>query len=610
MAENILIGLAGIIVIGIGAQWLAWRLRLPAIMILLVFGFLAGPVTGFINPEKLLGDLLLPIVSISVAIILFEGGLTLKIGDLRVVGREVRNLITTGALITWGISAVAAHFIVGLDLALAILLGAILVVTGPTVIGPLLRQVRPIRPVAAILRWEGIVIDPIGAMLAVLVFGAIIAGETGDATGILIIGVLKTVLIGGAIGLLGAGLIVLMLKHYWIPDFLQNPLALIIVVSAHITSNLFQSDSGLLAVTVMGIVLANQKFVTIKHLVEFKENLRVLLLSGLFIILAARLQLIQLNQMLSLNSLIFLATIIFVARPLAVIVSTLGSGLNWRERLFISCIAPRGVVAAAVASVFALALVGVGTPQATLLVPLTFLVIIGSVTFCGITAFALARWLRVAQPYPQGILIAGAHPWTHTLALALQEYGFRVVLVDNNWENITAARLAGLFTYYGSILAGDIKDKIDLDGIGRMLALTSNDEVNALACLHFADSFGRSEVYQLFSKDMTEGRQETVSHHQRGRLLFGSGITYSMLYGRFALGATIKKTTLTEEFDYKDYVAVHGVMAIPLFLINPPDELIIITKDNPPRARSGQTLISLAIPPVENNKLSENNSKK
>ncbi len=591
MVEHPLIAISGIIVLGIAAQWLAWRLRFPSILLLLIFGFAAGPATGLLDPDALLGNLLLPIVSVGVAVILFEGGLSLRITELREIGGVVRNLITVGTLATWLISAGAAHFILGLDFALSVLLGAIVVVTGPTVIVPLLRHVRPVGQVGSILKWEGILIDPIGAMLAVLVFEAILPGGFQGAATLAAIGFFKTVFIGGVVGVIGAGIMFLLLKHRRIPDFLQNAVSLAVVVSVFTASNWFQAESGLLAVTVMGVALANQKTVTVKHIVEFKENLRVLLIASLFVLLAARLQLSDLAH-LGLSSLAFLGVLIFIARPVAVALSTVKSGLSWRERFFLSWMAPRGIVAAAVASIFALSLAEAGYPQAERLVPLTFMVIIGTVTIYGLTASPLARWLKLSEPHPQGVLIAGAHPWARAIAKALQAQGYQVLIIDTNRVDISAARMDGLPTYYGSVFSEYILDEIELGGIGRLLALTSNDEVNSLAALHFADVFSRAEVYQLPPED------EAVSAHLRGRLLFRTGITYTELEQRFARGEEIKTTKLTPEFDYKAFQARYGETEIPLFLINENGNLVVLTKDSQPEPRSGQLLISL-VSPVE-----------
>jgi NhaP-type Na+/H+ or K+/H+ antiporter len=595
MAEHILLGLASIIVLGIGAEWLAWRLRLPSILVLLIFGIVAGPVIGFLNPDALLGDLLLPIVSLAVAIILFEGGLNLRVSELRQVGGVVRKLITVGALVTWLIGAGAAYFLLNLDFAMALLLGAILVVSGPTVIMPLLRHLRPSGQLGSVLKWEGVVIDPIGAILAVLVFEAILAGGFREAAAVTVIGLLKTIVIGGGIGMLGAMLMVLLLRRFWIPDFLHGAISLTLVIGVFATSNLLRTDSGLLAATVMGIYLANQKTVSVRHIVQFKENLRVLLISSLFILLSARLQVSYLGY-ISIGSLAFLGVLMVIARPASVVLSTIRSGLSWRERAFLSWMAPRGIVAAAVSSVFALRLVEAGYPQSELLLPITFMVIIFTVTIYGLTASPVARWLKVAEPNPQGVLLVGANSWAQAMASALQAEGYRVLVVDDNWANVSNARMAGLPTFYASILSQYALDEIELGGIGRMLALTSDNEFNSLAALQFTDAFGRSEVYQLSPESEEKGPRAMLSQHLQGRLLFGTGITYMYLSRRFAEGAAIRTTKLTQEFDYDAFQALYGEEAIPLFLIGQSGNLMVFTRDNPPNPRPGQTLISLVNP--------------
>ncbi len=595
--EHLLVGLASIVVLGVGSQWLAWRLRLPAILILLVAGFVAGPVAGFIRPDALLGDLLLPIVSLSVAVILFEGGLSLDIAELKQVGRIVRNLIIIGVPVTWFLATVLAYLLPGLDLELAILFGAILVVTGPTVIIPLLRHIRPDVRVGTAVKWEGIVNDPIGAILAVLVFEAVVAGGFEQGLAVAGLGVLKAALTGGAFGLAGAGVVVLLLRRYWIPDYLQSPVALTVVILIFAASNQIQAESGLLAVTLMGIALASQQFVTVRHIVEFKENLRVLLISVLFIILAARLPLRDPDYM-SAGSLAFLAGLILVVRPAAIAISTWRSKFNWRERIFLGFIAPRGIVAAAVASVFAYELVRLGDTSAARLVPLTFLVIVGTVAFYGIVTPLLARWLGVATPNPQGMLIVGAASWVRDMSKALDQQGVRVMLADSNWGNVAAARRAGLKAHYANVLTEQALERLELelDGIGRLLALTPNDEVNALTAIHFGDIFERSQTYQVVPKKR-EGREDPgIPQHLRGRFLFRPEATHEHLSSRFASGAVIKTNKLTEEFDFDGFLALYGESAIPMFAIGESGRVQVLTAVSPPTPKSGQTLISLVDP--------------
>lgn len=600
MAEELLIGLASIIALGILAQWLAWRLHLPSILLLLIFGFVAGPLAGVVNPDAIFGDLLFPLVSVSVAIILFEGGLSLRLDELRKGGRIIRNLTTVGVLITWVLTTAAAHFVVGIELWPAILLGAILVVSGPTVIIPLLRQVRPRGNVGSIVKWEGIVNDPIGAILAVLVFEVIVHGEMGKGTALIIFGAAKALIFGGLIGLLGAGIIIILLKRYLIPDFLQNAVALMIVVMVYVACNAIQSESGLLAVTVMGVILANQKYVSIKHIYEFKETLRVLLISSLFIILAARISIGEM-ALTRPSSWIFVALLIVVVRPVMVFASTIRCGLSWRERAFISWMAPRGIVAAAVISVFAIRLIEIGFVNCSFLVPLTFQVIVGTVAIYGLTAPYVARFLGVAQANPQGVLFAGAQGWAQSLAAKLKDEGFQVVLVDTNWANISSARSKGLRAYYANILSENLFYDLQLDGIGRLMAMTPNDEVNSLAALHFNDIFEKSELYQLYPSGKNRRNQRSkIPKHLRGRFLFDNKVDYNYLEARFRDGAIVKKTTITEEFSFEDFKARYGENVLPLFAIRE-GRLKVFTDEEEPEPRPDEILISLVEPTFEGN---------
>jgi len=591
VTEHLLIAVASIITLGIAAEWFAWRIGLPSILVLLVFGFLAGPLIGFLDPDVMLGDLLFPIVSISVAVILFEGGASLRISELREIGGVVRNLVSIGAAITWVSTSTAGYVLLGLDPTAAALLGAILVVTGPTVIVPLLRQMRPVPQVASTLKWEGILIDPIGAVLAVLVFEVVLAGGVEKATAAVLLVLLKTLLIGGLMTALGVGILVLLMDRQWVPEFLQSPLALMVVIAAFAASNVMQSESGLLTATLMGVALANQKAVEVRHILEFKENLRVLLISSLFILLAARLELSDLAG-IGWPELAFLAALVLVIRPLSVAVSTFGSELEWRERAMVAFVAPRGIVAAAVASIFALELAHAGY-EAYQLVSLTFMVIIGTVAIYGLGSRPVARLLGVSKPDPQGILFVGAHPWALRIAGAVQREGFNVCLADTNYSNIADARMEGLPTYFGSTLTEAALDTIDLDGIGRVLALTANDEVNSLTAVNFTEIFGKREVYQIPPEKFTAGSKQVVSKHLRGRFLFDGTASYWDLTARFDAGADVKTTNLTDEFDFQKFKE-RNPDAIPLFLIDRNGKLTVFTVLAPPAPVAGTRIMAIA----------------
>jgi len=596
--EAVALELTGVVALGIGAYWLAWRLHVPSILFLLIGGFVAGGVLGLIDPDALLGELLFPIVSLSVAIILFEGGLSLDVAELSEIGVVLRRLVTAGALVTWVGSALLAHLVLGFDLPLATLLGALLVVTGPTVIVPLLRHVRPADRIGSIVRWEGIVNDPIGAILAVLVFEVVLSGgfETvPDAA----LGILKAAGAGGGLGLAGAAVLVFVLKRYWVPDFLQNPAALAVALSVFTISNLVQTESGLLAVTVMGSAVASQRIVPIRHIIEFKETLRVLLISVLFVLLAARVTPAVVVSS-GMASLLFIGGLILFVRPASVAVSTVGSELSWRERGFLAVMAPRGIVAAAVSSLFALELARAGYPGAERLASVTFVVIVGTVAVYGLSAAPVARWLGVASPNPQGLLIVGAEPWVRALAMVLHGKGIKVLLVDSNWAHVAAARRFGLPAHYGNILSEHVMDELELDGIGRLLALTSNHEVNSLAALHFSEVFGRSKVYQLPPGGGERGRlQQAIPTHLRGRFLFAREATHGVIADRFDAGAVIKGTGLTESFDFDDLRRQHGEDTLPLFALKESGELVVFAATDKIAPKPGHVVISLISGPPE-----------
>lgn len=592
MPENLLFPLAAVVVVGVASQWIAWRLQLPSILLLLIVGFLVGPVAGLIDPDAMFGNLLRPVVSMGVAVILFEGGLSLKFADLRGNGSVVPLLVTVGLACTWAIATVVAWYFLNLNLRVALLLGAILVVSGPTVVMPLLRHIRPEGKAGPILKWEGILIDPIGAMLALVVFEVVLAGHIAESTSQARLVVIRTLLIGGGLGLAGAGALTILLRRFWIPDHLQSPVTLMFVLAIFAGSNFVQEESGLLAVTVAGIAMANQRVTSVRHIVEFKENLTVLLLSGLFVLLAARLKLENIVEV-GWRSAILVGALILVARPLGVLLSTFKSRLNWRERAFLAWMAPRGIVAAAVAALFALRLQAEGVPQSSQLLSLTFVVITGTVLVYGLTGLPVAKWLNLAKPNPQGVLIVGAHRWARNIARALRSDTRPVTLVDSDWNNVHSAREEGLQAVQVNILSEHLEDDLDLGGIGRILAITPNSELNTLAALHFTEIFGRANVYQLAPSKNAGQTSKAYPRHLGGRLLFSRGCTYEFLSGQFNNGATLEVVELTDEKDYEQYRAWKGALTLPLFAITEEGTITISTSRNPLVPRPGQIVVVL-----------------
>lgn len=596
MNQDLLTTLAGILVLGVGSQWLAWRLGVPSILLLLIAGMTVGPLTQLVEPDKLFGSLLLPVVSLSVGLILFEGGLTLKLRELRTVWGSVAGLLTVGVLITWVLGAMAAALILGLPKGTALLLGAILSVTGPTVIGPLLRHIRPTPQATAVAKWEGIVIDPIGATLALLVFEAsesLHTADYGQATLSALSGLGLTVAIGAGLGTVAAWLLALCLRRFWIPDELHNPVALMAVIATFTLSNQLHEESGLLAVTVMGVILANQKLVPMQRLIEFKESLTVLLIACLFILLSSR---VSLQDVVALGwrGPAFVGAMILIVRPVSVWCSTIGSGLTMAERIFLSWFAPRGIVAAAVASVFAIRLGEGGDPM----VPATFLVIFSTVACYGLTAGPLARWLGLSVIHPQNVLIGGANQFARAVAEVLKSAGFRAVLVDDQYERVRQARLMGLEVCHANLLSELVVDKVSFADLGRFLALTSNDEINSLSATRFREFFGRENVYQLPPLHGTRARDEQDLRHLSGRLLFGSELTYDQLDAAIDAKAVMKVTHLSNEFTFEAFTERYGTLAKPLFVMDG-KRLIIHSVDRKFAPKPGQAIISLVLPAAD-----------
>jgi NhaP-type Na+/H+ or K+/H+ antiporter len=583
---------AGVLALGVAAQWLAWRIRLPAIVLLLVFGFVVRFLVG--PPDKYVpNNLLFPLVSLAVGVILFEGGLGLRLRDIQGTRGVVTRLVTVGILVTWVLTALAARWVLGFSAGIAVLLGALLTVSGPTVIVPLLRQVRLARRVGSVVKWEGIVNDPIGAVLAALVFKATVIGERSANPWFVDLGL--TLLVGIALGGIAAVVIIELLRRYWIPDYLQSPIILAMVVMLFAIANSLQREAGLVTVVLLGVILANQRAVTLKHVIEFKENLRVLLLAALFIALASNVDVgLEALRSLSWRMPAFLAVLMLIIRPAAVLASTLGSDTTWNERLLLSWIHPRGIVAAAVASLLSLELAGSNfAAEGEQFVLVTFLVIVGTVSVYGLTLAPVARRLGLATPDPQGVLFVGASPVVRAIAEGVQTEGIPTLLVDTNHENIAAARMAGLPVCFASIGSEFVQEEIDYGDIGRLLAMTPNDEVNTLAAMEFAERFGRAGVYQLATTAPASERHDRVAAHRRGRTLFRKDAAFDELASRWEAGARIKKTMLTEDFTFDDFRARYGPDAIVLFALDEAGKLIVNTSEGPKTLKARQKVIAL-----------------
>ncbi|KAB7627461.1 cation:proton antiporter [Alkalilimnicola sp. S0819] len=565
MNSHLTTALILVAVLGISAQWLAWRLRWPAIVLLCVFGLLAGPVFGWMVPARDLGELTQPVVQMCVAIILFEGGLSLRWHEFRVASSGVRRLLFPALPFNWLLGSLAAHYIGGLSWPVALVFGAIIVVTGPTVIIPLLRSAGLRRRPASYLKWEGIINDPIGAMLAVLVFQYFHSVGSGPGFGVSVFGGLALGLgVGVALGWLGAQLIALAFIRHWVPEYLKPLVLLMAVLLSFLLSNQVQHEAGLVAVTVFGIVLANRGLADIEEVRRFKEYLTVLLVSAVFILLTANIT-PETLRLLDWRAAALLAAVLFLVRPAAVLLATVRSDMTWRERLLVAWIAPRGIVAAAVAGVFGPEMVAAGYAQAELLMPLIFALVLLTVIVHGFSLDKLARVLDLASSERRGVLIVGATPWSVEFASTLQKLDVSVMVADPSWSRLRGARLGGLRYYYGEILSEDAEERLDLSDIGYLLALTDNDAYNALVCSRFINTFGRENVFQLPTS--VEEQPREMRRTLKGRVLYGRDARYEELLRLHYQGWRFQKTRLTEDYPAESYFTEMDDNAMPLALL-------------------------------------------
>lgn len=581
--------------LGIGAQWLAWRLQWPAIVLLCLFGVLAGPVAGWVVPSRDLGEIVEPVIRLCVAVILFEGGLTLRWHELREAKRGVRRLLFPALPLSWLLGTLAAHYIGGLDWAVALVFGAIIVVTGPTVILPLLRQAGLRRRPASYLKWEGIINDPIGALLAVLVFQYF--AYTGPGGGWqLLAGLAWGATVAAA---LGAGAAVLLAKLFgrgWVPEFLKPPVLLILVFLVYATANMVHQEAGLLATTLMGVVLANVRLSDIEELRRFKEYLTVMLVSVVFILITADLKAETLTH-LNWRALALILAVLVLVRPLAIGLSTIGSDMSWQERCLVGWIAPRGIVAAAVAGVFGPGLVAAGYADAEMLVPLVFSLITATVVLHGFSLGWLARRLDLAAAERRGLLIVGATPWSVELARTLQSLDVTVLIVDSTWQHLRETRLSGIPYFYGEILSEKAEPRLELSDIGYLLAATDNDAYNTLVCSRFIGVFGREHVFQLQPTQDDDSKQ--LTNTLGGHALASKEARYGELLQRYYQGWRFQKTPITDGFSAEDYFSRQGEEAMPLLLLRASRALVLQQNGNVLKPEAGDTMIAFVSPTLQ-----------
>lgn len=583
-----MIELAGIVILGIIAQWVAWRLKLPAILPLILIGLLVGPISTLYtddgskliepiwNGEKGLfpGDGLYYFVSLAISIILFEGGLTLKRSEIRNLGPVITKLITVGTLVTFFGAGLAAHYIFDLSWQMSFLFSALIIVTGPTVITPILRNIPLKKNVSTVLKWEGILIDPIGALVAVLVFEFISVGEGQAFTKTALIEFGKILLFGFTFGFTFAHALAFAIKKNFIPHYLLNVVSLSVVLLVFVESDFFAHESGLLAVVVMGMVMGNMNLPNLKELLYFKESLSVLLISILFILLAANININDMQLIFNWNTVLLFAVIVLVIRPLGVFLSSMNSDLKFNEKLFIGWVGPRGIVAAGIASLFGSRLLQRGEPGAEYITPLVFMIVLGTVLLNATTARLFARLVGVFLTKSEGILIIGASKVSRLIANYLKNNGRHVVLIDNNPANIEKAKKLGIEAFVANIYSDTLTDNIELNDVGYLMALTANSDINRYAIENLGKQFGENGAFRLVN---TEEMSDPENNPEEG--LFSHTADFINLMEVARKYPTIHEIQLKDNEHFEGLIEMSKAdeNIIPLFLKNTNGDIKIIS---------------------------------
>jgi NhaP-type Na+/H+ or K+/H+ antiporter len=590
--QALVIALVG--VLGIGAQWVAWRTGWPAIVLMLAAGFIAGPGLHLIDPRAAFGDLLEPLVSIGVALILFEGGLSLEYRELRKVGDAVWRLVLFGVPLGWLFGSLALYYIAGLVWPVAILFAGILVVTGPTVVIPLLRQGSVQQRPAGVLKWEAIVNDPVGALCAVIAYEYFRLAQDGTSLLEVVGPLLLAAALAGAIGYGAARAIAWAFPRGLVPEYLKAPVLLVVVVGVFVGCNLIAHEAGLMAVTVMGIALANMPTAGLRSIHHFKQNVAVLLVSGLFILLSASLDVNEL-AVFEWRFGAYLLALLFLVRPATVLLSLLGSSVPWNERLFLAWIAPRGIVLVAISGLFALRLNELGYADGSILISLSFAIVVVTIIAHGFTLNPVAKLLRIKGETRPGLLIVGATPWTVALGKQMHDLGTPVLLVDANWARLKPARAAGLPTYHGEILHEATEDKLDLSPFQVLVAATDNEAYNTLVCSEFAPEIGTDRVYQLGDL-VDEEDHRALPASLRGRALFAEAITPEQLAAWQGEGWVFRRTRLSDQFGVAEAREALPEGAQTLLLLRPGGQMRFFTHASAPEPQEGDTIVSFGPP--------------
>ena len=590
---DITISLTLIIALSLISQWIALRVGWPPILLYLLLGLGLGPIYGVVQPDVLLGDLLFPFVQLSVAIILFDGGLHLKFDQLGTLKSLVFRLCTIGAVTNAVICASLAHYILGFPWVLSFVVGAMLIVTGPTVIAPMLRQLRLNHNLSNALKWEGIVTDPYAAIVGVFFVNAIMYPEkTASITHLVghIVGCIGLGIIGG---LLAAQILLKLIEKEAIPVAVEVPITMVFVLVTFVVCNHYQHESGLVAVTAMGMRMANQDRVNVSKIIIFKSELQIILIPILFTLLAARLQWSEISQ-INIEMAVFLMATIFVARPIAIAIATAAQGIPFKEKVFLAFFAPRGIVSVAVTSLFALELSRVNYPYSNAFLSTMILTILGTVVIYSLLSQVMTRLMDVRETDPNGVLIVGSNVFSRQLALLLEKFNVPVTLMDTDRQHVLEARMEDLEVRHVREISQGLVKQFDFRNKGILLAMTNSGAVNQLVCSIFKDQFSDGRRFSLECSRPSIFGPESLKD-RAGFTLFQEGVQYEYLVAHLEAGAQLKATRITKEFPVEKFIEKFSQEAIPLFKMMDNHRLDPVSRQNDALEGYDYTLISLIL---------------
>ncbi|MCH4022882.1 MAG: cation:proton antiporter [Acetobacter sp.] len=601
LIENFLFALVFLVLGGgVLAQWLAWRFRFPAIVMLFGLGLLLGPGLQILHPSQQIGTIFHPLVSLAVALIVFEGGLALDLRQLREAGEGVIRLTLVALPISWLFGTLAAHYVGDIGWGAACLFGAIIVVTGPTVVLPLLRHTKLRPKVAAFLRWEAIVNDPIGAILAALVLEVLLISP-GHNPLIDYATIVPQVIFSTAVAIvLGIGCawgVKRLFEHDLMPELLKSPAILALVLAVYVLGTSIMEGAGLMAATIFGMALTNMRIPGLAELTRIKESMVVLLVSLLFILLSADLHREVLGR-LSWSLLSLTCAVIFIVRPLSIYLATIGSSLSWRERFFVGWIAPRGIVAAAVAGVAGIRLSENGVEGADLVMPAVFAVIASTMLLHGFSLRPLARRLGLTLSDVPALGIVGANTWSADLAMVVQEVGTPVIVVDTSESRLAHVREKGVPVLCAEVLSEAGKESLEEMPADYLLAVTPDAIYNGMVCAHLAPHFGRARTYQVSPGIARLDLYHGLSREARGKVLGQPAWNYTLLETLHQQGWRFSKVEVTSE--NQNHLLLPGQDMLVFLMIRPGISIQVCSAEDPVVTNPlPGTLLIVMMPPGE-----------